>query len=77
MAVFGYVRVSTAEQAAHGDSLDAQRRQIEGYAMMKGWDVAQVFIEAGVSAACRSPRGPKVAVSSRPWRGRYRRDREA
>ncbi|HME85068.1 MAG TPA: recombinase family protein [Roseiarcus sp.] len=29
MATFGYCRVSTAKQAAEGESLDVQRRQIE------------------------------------------------
>jgi DNA invertase Pin-like site-specific DNA recombinase len=36
MATFGYCRVSTAKQAAEGESLDVQRRQIEGYALMHG-----------------------------------------
>jgi hypothetical protein len=30
--------VATAEQANNGDSLDTQRQQITGYAMMKGWE---------------------------------------
>jgi putative DNA-invertase from lambdoid prophage Rac len=51
MKVFGYVRVSTIEQASNGESLDTQRRQIVGYAMMKGWEVAQVFVEGGVSGS--------------------------
>jgi putative DNA-invertase from lambdoid prophage Rac len=51
MRVFGYVRVSTAEQASNGDSLDTQRQQINGYAMMKGWQVAEFFIEGGVSGS--------------------------
>jgi DNA invertase Pin-like site-specific DNA recombinase len=51
MQVFGYIRVSTVEQAANGDSLDAQRQQIIGYAMIKRWQVSQFFIEAGVSGS--------------------------
>jgi putative DNA-invertase from lambdoid prophage Rac len=51
MKVFGYCRVSTAEQANGGLSLDTQRRQIEGWAAVKGWDVAAVFVEAGVSGS--------------------------
>jgi len=51
MQVFGYIRVSTLEQAAQGDSLDTQRQQIIGYAMMKGWQVSQFFVEAGVSGS--------------------------
>ena len=51
MKVFGYCRVSTAEQANGGLSLDTQRQQISGYAMMKGWSVAEFFVEAGVSGS--------------------------
>src|SRR3984957_6906258 len=36
MATYGYCRVSTARQASEGESLDVQRRQIEGYAHMHG-----------------------------------------
>lgn len=33
---FGYVRVSTEEQAREGLSLDAQREQLASYAQMRG-----------------------------------------
>jgi DNA invertase Pin-like site-specific DNA recombinase len=36
MAAFGYVRVSTDRQAEEGESLGAQERTIQGYAMMHG-----------------------------------------
>ena len=49
--VYGYCRVSTNEQAEDGSSLDTQRQQITGYAMMKGWNVTKTFIEAGVSGS--------------------------
>ena len=48
MRVFGYARVSTTEQADEGASLAAQQQQIAGYAMMKGWQVAEHFVERGV-----------------------------
>lgn len=51
MRVVIYARVSTTEQATSGDSLDTQRRQCEGYAMMKGLDVSSIFVEAGVSGS--------------------------
>jgi putative DNA-invertase from lambdoid prophage Rac len=51
MKVFGYCRVSTAEQANNGDSLDTQKQQITGYAMIKGWTVSGFFIETGVSGS--------------------------
>ena len=51
MRVFGYSRVSTAEQADEGVSLAAQQQQIAGYAMIKGWTVAEHFVERGVSGS--------------------------
>jgi putative DNA-invertase from lambdoid prophage Rac len=51
MKVFGYCRVSTAEQANNGDSLETQKQQITGYAMIKGWTVSGFFIETGVSGS--------------------------
>jgi DNA invertase Pin-like site-specific DNA recombinase len=51
MKVFGYLRVSTSEQAQSGESLDTQKQQIVGYAMMKGWTVDEFFVEAGVSGS--------------------------
>jgi DNA invertase Pin-like site-specific DNA recombinase len=39
MRVFGYSSVSTTEQDNGGLSLDTQKQQITGYAMMKGWQV--------------------------------------
>ena len=51
MRVFGYSRVSTSEQADEGFSLDTQRQQIAGYAMMKGWRVDEHFVERGVSGS--------------------------
>ena len=51
MKVYGYCRVSTAEQANSGLSLDTQQQQITGYAMIKGWAVAEFFVEAGVSGS--------------------------
>jgi DNA invertase Pin-like site-specific DNA recombinase len=51
MAVYGYTRVSTGPQADEGESLGAQKRTIEGYAMMLGLDLTKVFVERGVSGA--------------------------
>lgn len=51
MAVYGYCRVSTGRQATEGESLDVQRRQIEGYAHMNGWSLDFAFVEEGVSGA--------------------------
>lgn len=51
MNVYGYARVSTAEQATSGESLETQRKQIEAWALLKGWTVAEIFVEAGVSGS--------------------------
>jgi putative DNA-invertase from lambdoid prophage Rac len=56
--VFGYCRVSTTEQADEGASLAAQQQQITGYCMMKGWQVAEFFVERAVSGS--------VPVADRP-----------
>jgi putative DNA-invertase from lambdoid prophage Rac len=51
MPIYAYLRVSTARQASEGESLEVQRRQIEGYAAMHGWRMDRVFVEEGVSGA--------------------------
>src|SRR6202035_4700110 len=66
MKVYGYCRVSTAEQANSGLSLDTQKQQITGYSMMKGWQVAEFFVEAGVSgsvALVDRPEGQRLLAS--------------
>src|SRR5687767_10446408 len=50
MQVYGYARVSTAEQAAEGVSLRAQQAKIEAYAVVKDWSVAEVIRDEGASA---------------------------
>ena len=61
MAIYGYCRVSTLRQANEGESLDVQRRQIEGYAHMHGLTLAGVVVEEGVSGS--------VPVEDRPVGG--------
>lgn len=51
VAVYGYCRVSTDRQAEDGESLEVQRRKLEGYAMQLGWTLDQVFVERGVSGS--------------------------
>ena len=48
--VVAYVRVSTEEQALEGVSLDAQEARIRAYCTMRGFALADVVIDAGVSA---------------------------
>jgi len=49
--VFGYVRVSTAGQAADGFSLEEQREKIREYCRDNGHDLIRTYEDAGVSGA--------------------------
>jgi site-specific DNA recombinase len=46
----GYARVSTQEQAEHGVSIDAQVAKIRAYAELYDLELADVVVDAGVSA---------------------------
>jgi DNA invertase Pin-like site-specific DNA recombinase len=70
MAAYGYVRVSTSEQA--GDdrtSLDTQRRKISAVAELAGLQLVQVFEEPGMSggtALAERPGGRELLTVLRP-----------
>jgi putative DNA-invertase from lambdoid prophage Rac len=68
-AVYAYCRVSTTRQANEGESLDVQRRQIEGYALMHGLTIAETIVEEGVSGSIplteRLAGGPLLAKLQR------------
>ncbi len=51
MAVYGYVRVSTDRQADEGDSLEVQRRQLAGWALMQGEEISEIMEDRGVSGS--------------------------
>lgn len=51
MAVYSYTRVSTTAQADEGESLGAQQRRVEGYAMQHDLIVERHFVERGVSGS--------------------------
>jgi putative DNA-invertase from lambdoid prophage Rac len=61
MAVYGYVRVSTEEQANEGNSLTAQERRVAGYAMLQDWPIDEVFVERGVSGSVKLADRPEGA----------------
>ena len=44
-----YCRVSTADQAEHGNSIDMQRSRLEAYAVAAGLEVKAIFIEEAIS----------------------------
>ena len=63
MAVYGYVRVSTLQQATEGESLETQKKQVIGYAESRGLDlpIDNVFIERGVSGGAEFKARPEGA----------------
>ena len=75
MRVFGYSRVSTSEQVDDGASLDVQQQQIMGYCLIKGYALAEHFVERGVRlrAACRSARMQAAPGDDRQGRRRHLR----
>ena len=63
MAVYGYVRVSTLQQATEGESLETQKKQVIGYAESRGLDLPpeNVFVERGVSGGAEFKTRPEGA----------------
>lgn len=61
MAIYGYVRVSTLQQATEGESLETQKKQVIGYAESRGLDLPaeNVFIERGVSGGAEFKTRPE------------------
>src|SRR4051794_32111797 len=49
LRVVGYIRVSTEEQASSGAGLEAQRAAVVAEAKQRGWELAHVFEDAGLS----------------------------
>ena len=61
MAIFGYVRVSTLQQANEGESLETQLKQITSYSSLKGYEIPpENFIaERGVSGSMEFEKRPE------------------
>lgn len=59
MKVVGYVRVSTSEQADSGLGLSAQRASIEQACAARGWEIVDIYEDAGVSG--KSMKRPQLA----------------
>jgi DNA invertase Pin-like site-specific DNA recombinase len=61
MAIFGYIRVSTLQQANEGESLETQLRQIQSYSVLKGFDIPlENFVtEKGVSGSLEFEKRPE------------------
>jgi len=61
MGIYGYVRVSTLQQANEGESLDTQLKQIQSYSDLKGFGIPpENFVtERGVSGSLEFERRPE------------------
>jgi putative DNA-invertase from lambdoid prophage Rac len=70
-AVYGYARISTGGQTSERQSLDVQQRQLEGWAMQRGWKLSETVVDAGASGGvpfAERPEGRKL------WARLQRRD---
>lgn len=64
-AAIGYVRVSTDKQATEGVSLEAQEARIKSWCNANGYELVQVFVDAGISGKSMDTRkGLKDALGS-------------
>lgn len=64
-AAIGYVRVSTDKQASEGVSLEAQEARIKSWCDANGYELVQVFVDAGISGKSMEARkGLKDALGS-------------
>jgi len=69
MATYGYARLSRLRPDEEGNSLDDQRRRIEGRAMEYGTDVAHLFVDKNVSGSiplALRPEGKKLLARVKP-----------
>jgi site-specific DNA recombinase len=55
-----YTRVSSEEQAQEGTSLDVQRERAMAYCTAQGWDLVEVYTDAGVSGALPEANRPAL-----------------
>lgn len=60
----GYLRVSTAKQADHGVSLEAQEERIRLYAQMHGLELVRIETDAGESASSLDRPGLQRALAA-------------
>lgn len=61
----GYIRVSTEQQASEGVSLEAQKAKIQAWCEVNGYELADVFVDAGISGKSMDKRqGLKQALAA-------------
>ena len=56
-----YLRVSTEDQAREGYGLDVQRERCQAMALVKGWPVASIYADEGVSGTKQPEQRPALA----------------
>ena len=64
MKAYGYIRVSTEEQAMEGVSLDAQRAKLAAWADLNGYELAGIFEDAGISGTKSNRPGLAAALAA-------------
>jgi DNA invertase Pin-like site-specific DNA recombinase len=69
LRVVGYIRVSTEEQATSGAGLDAQRAAIVAEVELRGWQLAGVLEDAGISGKSMTGRPGLAAAIGTVERG--------
>ncbi len=69
MATYGYIRVSTLQQANDGDSLETQLKQIGSYSSLKGFEIpSENFVtERGVSGSLEFEKRPEGSKLFEAW----------
>ena len=60
--VVGYIRVSTDQQADSGAGMAAQRAAIASVCLQNGWELGQIYEDAGASAKALTGR-PALAAA--------------
>lgn len=58
MKAIGYIRVSTDKQADTGASLEAQRDTLRRHCEANGWELVEVFEDAGISGRAKLNKRP-------------------
>ena len=64
MEAVGYIRVSTAQQADEGHSLDAQRSKVEAYCDLYDIDLVRVYADEGASGKTLKRDGLQSALGA-------------
>ncbi|WP_146108702.1 recombinase family protein [Chromatium okenii] len=60
----GYIRVSTSGQAIDGVSLDAQKAKIAAWAELNGYELGEIFEDAGISGTKQDRPGLAAALAA-------------